>query len=442
MPVWVVGISLIAPSIDANGSIGAAARSAEFGFWAGASIPVGLAGCMFILGRFFARPIWQMNLMTLPDFYGRRYDKRVEKLATLSMLVSGCILLAGNFAGLAILLGRIFSGDFLFMLTLVGSYVVIYSLTGGFITSLSTSIFQVSIFIIAILFSFSWLTWHHGWHELMNPVPETHKWTGGLINLKQGALSNWAAILSLALGNVVAMDLIQRIISSKSSEAAQKSCYVAGSLTLLVATPVSVIGLFSFYLNKSSDFTLLTAIATDDLPLWMGILLLIGVMAASIAVASGVILAMSNAMTRNLFQRSSNKMWNNAKLLRMSRLFTIPILIMSVTFAYFKPEPGTLLILAFDIVLAGCFAPMVFGIYWRKGNSLAALTAIVTGSLARLTMHFVTPLEWSGIDTLVPPLISVLFYIIVAIRSQNISPSKSHLISQPLTDEELITGRY
>ncbi len=442
MPVWVVGISLIAPSIDANGSIGAAARSADLGFWAGASIPVGLALCMFLLGKYFARPIWQMNLMTLSDFYGRRYNKTVERLATLFMLIGGCILLAGNFAGLSFLLSRVFPVEFLPVLILVGFYVVTYSLTGGFITSLSTSIFQVLIFVIAIILTFCFLTFNHGWVDLMKAVPETHKMTIGLTEISFGALDNWAAIISLSLGNVVALDLIQRIISSESPEAAQRSCYVGGVMTLLFATPVSIIGLYSFYLNQSADFTLLTNIAIDNLPQWIGVLLMVGVIAASIAVASGVLLALSNAVTRNLIQRSIHIQWDNSKLLRTSRVIAIPILIISMTFAYFRPEPGTLLILAFDIILAACLVPFIFGIYWNKSNTPSAIVAILTGASTRVILHLILPPSLSGLDTILPPICSALVFVLVALKTQKISSPKNVEINRPLSEQELLTGQF
>ncbi len=57
MPVWVVGITLCAQAFDANGSMGAAALSYDLGFWAGASIPIGLATCLFLIGLFFAKPM-------------------------------------------------------------------------------------------------------------------------------------------------------------------------------------------------------------------------------------------------------------------------------------------------------------------------------------------------------------------------------------------------
>ena len=109
MPAWVIGITLCAQAFDANGSMGSAAMSYENGFWSGASIPLGLGLCLFITGLFFAKPIHKMNLMTLPDFYNRRYDKRTETAASISMLFSNIILIAGNLAGLGLLFSLIFT---------------------------------------------------------------------------------------------------------------------------------------------------------------------------------------------------------------------------------------------------------------------------------------------------------------------------------------------
>ena len=48
-------------------------------------------------------------------------------------------------------------------------------------------------------------------------------------------------------------------------------------------------------------------------------------------------------------------------LLVISRLMVIPVVALSIYIAYVKPEPGILLILAFDVVFAGCIVPLVGG---------------------------------------------------------------------------------
>ena len=140
--------------------MGSAFMSFDTGFWSGASIPVGLGLCLFITGFFFAKPIHKMNLLTLPDFYNRRYYKHTETAASISMLFSNIILIAGNLAGLGLLFSLIFNVSYLFMLITIAIIILLYAITGGFIASLSTSVFQVFVFIIGISVSYTHLRAH------------------------------------------------------------------------------------------------------------------------------------------------------------------------------------------------------------------------------------------------------------------------------------------
>ncbi len=429
MPIWVIGISLMAPAIDANGSIGAAARSAEFGFWSGASIPIGLASCMFLLGRFFAKPLWEMNLMTLGDFFAKRYNRTTETLATHIMLVGSIVLLAGNIAGLGILFNRIFGIEFLPMIIILGTGILMYSLTGGFFASISSSVFQVGVFIVGILCAFFWLTSQYGWGSMLQEIPLDKYSLSGLIQVRNGALENWAAIISLALGNIVALDLIQRVISSESPAAARKSCYLGGILTLLLATPVSIIGLYAIHLKKENGFSLLIDLAIDNLPVWIGVLLILGIIAASIAVASGVILAMANTTARNLIQPYAKKNWSDIRLIVWARIISVPIMVMAVWFAYVKPEPGTLLILAFDIVLSGCFVPFALGIYWKKANTTAAVWSILGGAGFRILFFFYTPDAIAGLDTILPPILAAIIFWVTASFYTKKSTAKQNTVT-------------
>jgi len=50
LPLIFVGTMLSAQSIDGNSSLGNVALVYQFGFWAGAAIPIGLASCLIITG--------------------------------------------------------------------------------------------------------------------------------------------------------------------------------------------------------------------------------------------------------------------------------------------------------------------------------------------------------------------------------------------------------
>lgn len=442
MPVWVIGLTLCAQAFDANGSMGAASLSHESGFWAGATIPLGLAACLFITGFFFAKPIHRMNLMILPDFYRRRYSHQAETFASLSMLGSNIILIAGNLAGLGLLFSLVFDVSYLPMLITVAACLLAYAVTGGLLASISTSVFQVAVFVVGMLLSFFWLTSHFGWSALMMDVPSEHKFFTGLISAEHGALTNWAALISLGLGDVVAIDFMQRVISADSPKTARKGCFYGGILTVVVGIPGVLIGLYAFHMNKGVGRNLLVDIATNNLPEMVGVLLILGIIGASMSTAAGVILDLANMIARNLVQRNLKRKWNNETMLRFSRLIAVPTMAAAVIFAYIRPEPGTLLILAFDIVLAGCLVPLVLGIYWKKANTPAALTSIIGGAALRLTLHFMLPEHLAGLDTLIPPVLALVLFIIVAQATQNISRPKFEALTYTPSEEELVAGEY
>ena len=442
MPAWIIGITLCAQAFDANGSMGSASMGYESGFWSGASIPIGLSLCLLITGLFFAKKIHRMNLMTLPDFYNRRYNKNTETAASISMLFSNIILIAGNLAGLGLLLSLIFNIEYLFSLIIISSLILLYAISGGFIASINTSVFQVFIFIFGVLISFFWLISEYGWFEPMASVPDSYKNMDGLFKIGNGALSNWAAIISLALGDIVAIDFIQRVISSKSPKAAQKGCYFGSFLTLAIGLPAVFIGLYSFKLEKLFKPDLLVDIALNNVPEMVGIFLILGIIGASMSTAAGVVLDLSNVLTRNLLQKYIKGIDNNEKLLGLSRLIALPTMVIASVVAYYHPRPGVLLILAFDMVLAGCFVPLFLGIYWKKANSIAAFIAIIFGALLRIILFYFIPETYSGLDTILTPIVVGILFVIISIKTQHISKPKFDMIDYVPNENDLIKGAY
>ena len=55
LPLAFVGTMLAAQSIDGNSSLGNASLVYQFGFWAGAAIPIGLAMCLILTAVFYGK---------------------------------------------------------------------------------------------------------------------------------------------------------------------------------------------------------------------------------------------------------------------------------------------------------------------------------------------------------------------------------------------------
>jgi Na+/proline symporter len=109
---------------------------------------------------------------------------------------------------------------------------------------------------------------------------------------------------------------------------------------------------------------------------------------------------------------------------------------------YLRPQPGIYLILAFDIVFAGAWGPLTFGLFWKKANMPAALTSLIVGSALRMLMFFIVPLELAGLDTMIPPVISVALFVGVALATQKRYPGEQRhgVVDYVPPEEDVVNG--
>lgn len=414
LPLWIAAFTLAAQSFDSNASLGNSAFAFADGFWAGAILPLGLATALFLTGKFFAEPLNKMNLLTLPDYYNMRYGRLVEFLVSILTVISFVILLAGNLAGIGILFQYILGVPYALAVTLMAALILAYTMAGGLFSVAWTDVIQISIAVIGFVAGFIWLVGAHGIDLLVSAV-ETKFSLEPLFLAKDGALINWAGFLALGLGDIVALDFMERVFSAKSAKVAKRACYIAGGFTIVAGLAATFIGMMaSNFYNPEIGGTVLLQLASDNLPFAVGGLILIGIIGASMSTADGAILATSTVVSRNIIQPNFPKLIEKIKLLPLSRLAGIPITAFAVWFAIIRPEPGILLILAFDVVFAGCLVPLIFGLYWKKATTAAAVWSIILGTSSRLILHFTIPENLAGLDTLIPPIISLIVFVSIA----------------------------
>ncbi|OQX54456.1 MAG: hypothetical protein B5M54_05045 [Candidatus Aminicenantes bacterium 4484_214] len=457
LPLLFVATMLTAQAIDANSTIGNSSLTYASGFWMGFIIPLGLAACLLITGTFFAAPLNRMKLLTLPDFYFRRYGSLVELLTSGLMGLSFIILIGGNFAGAAWIVSVVFKTNYLSALILVAIVILLYTTAGGLFASAATDFVQIYPAIIGFLGGFLWLLISKGWGFFAQSIPPGFLSWKVLFSFQGGAWSIWGSFFALALGDVVALDFMERIFAARTPQVARRGCYIGAALTIISGISCSFLGLMGLKLfpQIADSRMVLPMLALSALPFIFGLLILAGVIGAGASTANGGILGVSTVLGRNILQKNilklilrnkegeSNKIdFTDRKLLIISRLMALPVVGLAVVLAWVKPEPGILLVLAFDVVFAGCFVPLAGGIYWKKANAAGAVAAIVAGSLLRVILYIVIPEPLKGLDTLLPPLLSLLVFIPVSLATQKKYPPNHEAISRVPTDEEVISGVY
>src|SRR5919202_4616088 len=203
----------------------------------------GLGICLILTGAFYAKKLNKMSMLTLPDFYYRRFGNGAEGISSVLMMISFIVLVAGNFAASGFILSSVFHIDFLWAMLIAAVVVLIYTYAGGLFSSAYTDIFQIYLAIGAFWAAFIFFAGGFSgvqFGTILGNAPPGYLDLSGLTNIGNGALTNWASIMALGLGDIVALDFMERVFSAKDGKTAKKGALMGAGLSFLPAFPSSM----------------------------------------------------------------------------------------------------------------------------------------------------------------------------------------------------------
>lgn len=400
-PFWVLALSLCGQAIELAGTQENLDAS-MVSFWRGAVYPVGIGISLVLIGLFFARPMHGMHLLTLPDFYFRRYGQKVELLTSVICLISFVILAASNLAAVGILLEGLLGLPAQTSLIGVAAIITCYTLAGGLFAVTWNDILHVGVAVIGFIGALLWSLAHYPTEVIWAAVETRLSWQP-FYSLDQGAPQLWASLLALGLGDIVALDFMERVFAAKSADGARLSCLLSGAMTIGAGLMMSFLAMVGAEATQGTDFTSFASHFPDGIRM----MFFLGLIGLCISTLDGAIMACTTVITKNVVQQSFPQLVPQNRLLLFSRLATLPVALLATLLAIAHPTPGALLVLAFDAVFAGCLVPLVAGIYWKKANAVAAFWAILIPSLLRLFFYFLGPQNWAALQTLIPPAVSL-----------------------------------
>jgi solute:Na+ symporter, SSS family len=390
LPYWLVGGALMGSAVDTNATLGNTDLAYEFGFWAGASLPLGLALCLTLTGIFFAKPMNRMGLTSFPDYYRLRFGRSVEVGASVLLAVAFCMLVAGNLVAGGFLFNYFLGMPYWLGVVLIAAIAVAYTGTGGLIADAYTAIIQMGLILIGAIGLLIWMASSNGIQIADGTGPFA---LGQLSDPAQGAVINWATLIALGIGDIVAIDFMQRVFSAKSPEGARRACFAAATGTVAICVPFGLVVLAAkSFLPEELDGPVLFVLLGEYAPTALTVVVLCGLVGASMSTANGAILAISNVCVRNLGGiRRVHIPGQRDPLLRATRIAMVPMTVFSIAFAIYVKQTGILLTLAFDLMLACLAVPFIVGMFWRRGTSVAAVAAILVGLMVRLVLFVMTP---------------------------------------------------
>ena len=158
LPISSLPVMLATQSFDGNSVLGNVSLVYQFGFWTGAIIPIGFAISLLLTGFLYGKKLNKMKLLTLPDFYYRRYGKSAESISSIILIVNFLVLIAGDLAATGYILSTVLDIDFFWSVLIAAIIVLLYSFSGGIFSSAYADIIFVFLAIVALWAAFIFIS--------------------------------------------------------------------------------------------------------------------------------------------------------------------------------------------------------------------------------------------------------------------------------------------
>ena len=408
----------------------------------GILVSFGSTGCLILAGLFYMRKLWQLKLLSLGDFYYRRYGNKAGLTATLLMGVTFTVWIAVQVIAFA-KVGQALVGYSLEMWVVVAMTVICtYTILGGLWAVCLTDIIQVGIVTISLfILTPIAIDMVGGFDAFVANVPREKL---EFLPADKGSIQAWlpwlGALCTIGLGSIASPDLMQRAFSAKTGRTARNSALVAAALytfiflVVIALTAATMQLVDSGAINKElidADPELMIPMVFQSLmPGPLVVVFLGAVLAAVMSAAATANIALAGVISKNLIKDIFVPDMSSHKLMQVTRVVIVIVGIIACFIAIGLPSAYLLTALGFDLILSCLFIPLTLGLYWKKANGYGAIAGLVAGAVFRVGLAgFFKGFSVEGIGatddiwyyfTLGGPLVSLVCMVIVSLLTQKI----------------------
>ena len=388
MPVVIA--TTFATWFGAETVLGVSATFAKDGLKGVVEDPFGSSMCLVLVGLFFARKLYRMNLMTIGDYYRLRYGKTVEILTSVIIVLSYMGWVAAQIKALGLVF-NLLAPDLVSPQAgmVLGTAIVLgYTLFGGMFSVAMTDFFQMIVIGVGLIVIAAFAAQSAGGFGVVLDIARSKE----LLTFLPAAepkemLFFFAAAITLMLGSIPQQDVFQRVMSSKNETIATRGPVIGGLLYLVFAfIPMFVVvaalkatpEVSGTLLEKDAQALLPTYIMTQ-MPLFAQIMFFGALLSAIMSTASATILAPSTTLVENVFKQFKPTM-SDAAMLRTLRITVLAFTCAVLLFALNTSDSIYEMVKnAYKVTLVGAFVPLVMGLYWKRSTTAGALASIFLG---------------------------------------------------------------
>jgi SSS family solute:Na+ symporter len=410
LPLMLSSTAMFATWFGSETVFGASSQFLQGGLYAVIEDPFGAALCLVLFGTFFAGRLYKMNLLTLGDFFKNRFGKKTELVASIFLGPPYIGYIAAQLVAMGLIL-NVVTGMAVWEGVVISAMVVtLYTYIGGMWAITITDFIQTIIIILGLVVLAVILAIKAGGvTNVLSEVPRENFQFLPPPDLKE--IVAWLAAWSvLGLGSIPSQDVFQRSMSSNSARTAVWSCYIAAVMYLTIAMLPLFISLCTrhLYPEQIQGDTQLTlpnmVLAHTALPIQM--LFFGSLISAIMSTTSSVLLAPAAILSENLIKPLMKNRVSDKRMLIITRICVLLFSVVATVMACIRSNIYELVGESSILSLVSLFAPLTFGLYWKRASSGGALMSMVLGMLTWIIFEFY--------DTSWPSLVPALGVSIVA----------------------------
>ena len=391
LPLYMSAATVFATWFGAETVLSVSATFTRDGLGGIIADPFGASFCLLFVAIFFARAFYRMDLLTIGDFYRKRYGKTVEVITSVAITASYLGWTSAQLTALGLVFW-VLSGGAIDLSTgiLIGAgIVVVYTIFGGMWSVALTDLFQ-SVVILVGLVLVAWLVGDMagGAGKVIAAASEAGKFDFWPKGGSKEWLAFLAAWMTLAIGSIPQQDVFQRVTAAKDEKTAIRGTLIGGAVyfcfafvPIFIAYAALVIDPGYAKLFAAEDAREIQRILPDLIlnktPLWAQILFFGALLSAILSTASGAIIAPTSLFTENVLRPFMRNM-SDRQFLILLRVILVTFSLAALLFALNSRSTMYEMVQnAYKVTLVSCIVPLAAGIYWKRATNLGAMLAVV-----------------------------------------------------------------
>ena len=364
-----------------------------------------------------ARRLHRVRLTTVPECLGARYESTgLRAFSALTIIALYSITLVVQLLAIGITMNTLIGLDTTVSIVTVGVVFVSYTMLGGLASVLRTDLVQATLLAVGVLLAAGVVIWMTGGTVITAPPANLGGFFGGSVSNTSDFIG-W--MLVWGLGIPTQPYYLHRFYASKNVRVARGQIAFGAIFVMVILLSVILVGTGAGMLvpaNKLGDGAF-PYLVKNIIGGWISLPILLAITAAIHSTTDGLLHIVGLYFAKDVFQPLRPHI-DEAGLLRISRkaTFVFGATVTGVA-AYVSTHPITLISLIAAVAWGGMastlFAPLFFGLFWRRATRRGAVASAVGGLACSIIAFTLNRVGLITLHEIYPGVIASLILMVV-----------------------------